>query len=376
MDEEKTVKGLRIFNLLGIPVYINYSWIIIFALVAWSLARFYYPGSFRGGTPTQFWVMGMVSSLLLFACVLLHEFSHSLTARKLGVPVTHITLFIFGGVSNMPKDPDSPKDDLYISAAGPLCSVALCVLSLGASRLASTDTPLYYMLVYMGYVNGALAVFNALPGMPLDGGRILRDIVWMKTGNLPKAALIASQAGKGVGLAIILFGILSFFQGNVIGGMWFVFIGIFMRSAAEQGYRHTSFERELGGITVARIMTANPVTVTPDLPIPRLVEDYFYHYHHVAYPVMNNDTLVGMVDLKRIKLLSREEREKLLVRDVMLDLSPDIGVSPREEVSKVLNRLLESVHGRLLVVENGELRGIIARRDIMDLLRIKTELEK
>jgi Zn-dependent protease/CBS domain-containing protein len=318
--------------------------------------------------------MGIISSLLLFVCVLLHEFSHSYTARRLGVTVTHITLFIFGGVSNMPEEPDSPRKDIIISAAGPACSAALFGVFFILSSMVSEGGAVKSILMYLTYINGALAIFNLLPGFPLDGGRILRDIVWIKTGNLPKAAHAASTVGKAVGMGLILLGILAFFQGSLVSGIWFVFIGLFMRAAAEQGYRQTSFQKELVDVKVSQIMTADPVCVPLDLPIPRLVEDYFYHYHHVAYPVVDGDKLLGMIDLKRIKLLKKEERETLTVGQVMTDLAPDITAAPQDQVTKVLQRLLSSPHGRLLVVENGNLKGIIARRDIMDLLQIKTEL--
>ena len=375
MEQRKELKGLRIFNLFGIPVYINYSWIIIFALVAWSLARYYYPSSFRAGSLQAYWVMGVISSLLLFVCVLLHEFSHSITALYYKIKVTHITLFLFGGVSNMPKEPDSPREDIFISAAGPAMSAFLCLLCYLLSFLAPEGGAVRAVLLYLTYINGALAVFNILPGFPLDGGRILRDAVWIKTNDLTRAAETASNVGKAVGIGIILIGILSFFQGNLLGGAWFVFIGIFLRSAAEQGYQQMSFQNELRGVPVSQIMTENPVSVAPDVSIKSLVEDYFYHYHHVAYPVLENGNLLGMIDLKRIKSLAKEEWEKVKVGHVMTDLSPEIMVGPRVPASEVLQSLLASPHGRLLVVENEKLLGIIARRDIIDMLRIKSELK-
>jgi len=374
MNKNETLKGVRIFNLFGIPVYINYSWVIIFALVAWSLARFYYPQKYSGGTPNLYWIMGVVSSLLLFLCVLLHELSHSLVARKVGIEVTHIVLFIFGGVSNMPKEPDSPRKDMLISAAGPLCSALLCVLCLAAGALTLTTSPLRPVFLYLALINGALAVFNLLPGFPLDGGRILRDIIWAKTGNLSKAAYVASNVGKAVGMGLIFLGILSFFQGNLVGGVWFVFIGIFMRSAAEQGYRQTTVSSGLSGIKVSQIMTHNPISVNPELTVVRLVEEYFYPYHHVVYPVIQDGRLLGIIDLKRIKELSPEERDRLTVMQVMTDLNPDLTLSPDEEVKNALQKLVGSKHGRLLIVKDNRLLGIISRRDIMDLLQIKMEL--
>ncbi len=374
-DQGKELKGLRIFKLYGIPVYINYSWIIIFALVAWSLARYYYPSAYAGGTMQAYWIMGVISSLMLFVCVLLHEFSHSVTALYYKIRVTHITLFLFGGVSNMPREPDSPRQDMYISAAGPLMSALLCLVCWLLSFLTVKGGAVNAVVIYLAYINGALAVFNILPGFPLDGGRILRDAVWLKTGDLERAAATASSVGKAVGIGIILLGILSFFQGNVLGGVWFVFIGIFLRNAAEQGLQQVSFQNELKGVPVSQIMTENPVTVDPDLPVRRLVEDYFYHYHHVAYPVVKDGALVGLIDLKRIKALAREEWGRVTVGNVMVDLNPEISVAPRVPASEILQRLLNSPHGRLLVVEDGKLRGIIARRDIMDTLRIKSELK-
>jgi Zn-dependent protease/predicted transcriptional regulator len=374
MPNRDSTKGIRIFTVSGIPIYINYSWLIVFALVAWSLARFYYPNRHEGASPSAYWIMGVLSSLLLFLSVLLHELAHSLMARRQGLKVTDITLFIFGGVSKMPDEPESPKKDIFISAAGPLCSVVLAILCGALSTLVPPAFFLNPILVYLAWINGSLAVFNLLPGMPLDGGRILRDLVWAKTSNFSKGSYTASVMGKFVGMGLIFFGILNFFQGNLIGGLWFVIIGIFMRTAAEQGFRQASLKNELRGTKVSQIMTTNPVSVEPSLPISSLIEKYLYHYHHVAYPVVLSDQLLGLIDLKRIKQLSSDERSRLTVGDVMNGLGPELTLGPEEEVFGVLQKLLNSAHGRLLVVKEGQLLGIISRRDIMDLLQIKMEL--
>jgi Zn-dependent protease/predicted transcriptional regulator len=374
MDNKDSSKGIRIFSVSGIPIYINYSWLVIFALVAWSLARFYYPSKYGEASPSAYWIMGVISSLLLFLSVLLHELAHSLMARRQGIKVTDITLFIFGGVSRMPDEPDSPGKDMLISAAGPLSSIAIALICGVLSALAPPASLLKPIFVYLTWINGALAVFNLLPGMPLDGGRILRDLVWAKTGNFSKGSYTASVMGKAVGMGLIFLGIFDFFQGNLIGGLWFVIIGIFLRSAAEQGYRQASLKSQLRGTSIAQIMTAKPISVEPSLPISSLIDKYFYQYHHVAYPVMDSDRLLGLIDLKRIKELSPAERTHLTVGDVMTGLSPDLTLAPEEEVTDVLQRLLDSAHGRLLVVKDGKLLGIISRRDIMDLLRIKMEL--
>jgi Zn-dependent protease/predicted transcriptional regulator len=375
MRDRDSSTGIRIISISGIPIYINYSWLVIFALVAWSLARFYYPEKHEGDSPSAYWIMGVLSSLLLFLSVLLHELAHSLMARHYGIKVTDITLFIFGGVSRMPDEADTPGKDMFISAAGPLCSVILAILSGALSMLVPPAFLLNPVLVYLAWINGALALFNLLPGMPLDGGRILRDIVWDRSGSFSKGSHTASVMGKFVGLGLILFGIFSFLQGNLVGGIWFIIIGIFMRTAAEQGYRQASLKNELTGTKVSQIMTANPISVEPGLPVSSLIEKYLYHYHHRAYPVVLSNQLLGLIDLKRIKQLSADERNRLTVRDVMTALGPDLTVGPEEEVFEILQKLLTSPHGRLLVVKNGILAGILSRGDIMDLLQIKMELK-
>jgi CBS domain-containing protein len=229
-------------------------------------------------------------------------------------------------------------------------------------------------LNYLAFINLSLAIFNLIPGFPLDGGRVLRAIYWKKSGSLKRGTQIAAESGKWVGTGIILLGLFWILTGNLIGGFWFVIIGIFLRSAAEGGYQQAVMKGALEGVKVKDVMSRGVISVSPSLRIDELVEDFFLRHKHVTYPVTENDRIVGMITLKRVKEISRDQWAERTVREVMLPVREEILLDPEEEAVDALQRMVRTGEGRLPVVQNGRVVGMITRKDILNLLEIKSDL--
>ena len=262
-------KGFKLFKVIGIQISLDYTWFIIFALVAWTLSQGYFPSVVPGLAMWIYIAMGVVSSLLLFASILLHELSHSYVANRLGMDIRGITLFIFGGIAELSREPDDPRMELKIAIAGPIASGVLAILFwlIKEGLTAMALFPLVASVCsYLVIINIVVVIFNMIPGFPLDGGRVLRAIWWMKSGDLQRATMVAGRVGKGFALFLIFFGILQTFTGNIIGGLWMVFIGIFLQQAAESGYREVLIRNSLSGIRVGDVMTREVVTVHPMTP--------------------------------------------------------------------------------------------------------------
>ncbi len=371
------MKGVKLFRVLGIQISLNYTWFIVFGLIVWSLASGYFPYHYPGLSRSAHWMMGFLGAVFLFLSVLAHEVTHSYIAKKEGMDVSEITLFIFGGVSQLTKEPEDPQKELKVAIGGPASSLVLALIFWILSKATSPfpDLLLYTgLLNYLAFINLALAVFNLIPGFPLDGGRILRAIYWRKTNNLRKATQIASEAGKWVGVGIILLGLFWILAGNLIGGFWFVIIGIFLRSAAEGGYQQAMMKGALEGVKLKELMSRGVISVQPSLPIDRLVEDFYLTYKHNTYPVIDSDRIIGIITLKQVKEVPRSQWVEKTVRDVMMPLREDITLDPDGEAGDALQKMIRSGEGRLPVVKEGKAVGMISRRDILNLLEIKTDL--
>ncbi len=370
-------KGLKLFKVIGIQISLDYTWFIIFALVAWSLSQGYFPSVVPEMAMWIYIAMGVVSSLLLFASILLHELSHSYVANRLGMDIRGITLFIFGGIAELSREPDDPRMELKIAIAGPIASVVLAIffwfITEGLTAMALF--PLVASVCnYLAIINIVVVIFNMIPGFPLDGGRVLRAIWWMKSGNLQRATMVASRVGKGFALFLIFFGILQTFTGNIIGGLWMVFIGFFLQQAAESGSREVLIKNSLSGIRVGDVMTREVVTVHPDDSLQIIVDDYLFRHHCVSFPVVAASRLVGMLNLGDIRAIPKEKWRETRVRDVMEPVTQCSIASSAETAIEVLSRMATLGVGRFPVVREGGLVGIISRRDIMKLMAFKREL--
>lgn len=370
-------RGIKLFKILGIQISLDYTWFIVFGLVAWSLAQGYFPLTVPGLGIYTYVFIGIISAILLFACVLIHELSHSYTSNRLGLDIKEIKLFIFGGVAQLTKEPEDPATELKIAVAGPAASIALAGIFWILTQLVKTFH-LYPIVAaifeYLTTINIVLVVFNMIPGFPLDGGRVLRAIWWKKTGDIQKATQAASKAGKGFSILLILFGFTQIFFGNFVGGLWMVFIGMFLQQAAESSYSQLLVKKALEKIKVGDAMTKNVVVLAEDSTLATAVEKYFFGYHFVGFPVASDGRIVGIITLNNARVIPKELWATTLVRDVMNRITPDIILSPEDNAMDALSRMINLDIGRVLVMDNGKLVGIITRRDIMKLMEFKADL--
>jgi len=370
-------KHVRLFKLFGFTVSVDVTWLFIVVLVIWSLEGGLFPSRYPGLAKASYWWMGVAGALGLFVSIVFHEFWHSLVARRRGLAMKGITLFIFGGVSEMEDEPRSPGVELSMAVAGPVSSFFLAAIfyavALGArGRL---PLPVTAVLLYLAWINGLLGVFNLLPAFPLDGGRVLRSLLWQRKGDVRWATRIASQIGAGFGAGMILMGVLFFVTGAVTSGVWWFLIGLFLRNASQMSYRHLLVRQVLQGEHVGRFMKADLVTVTPSVTLSQFVDDYIYRYHYKMYPVVDRDKLMGVVTVNRLKDVPREEWPSHTVREVASFCTESNTIEPGADATAALEKMNRVGTSRLMVVDHGRLVGILALRDLLKFLAIKLDFD-
>jgi Zn-dependent protease/CBS domain-containing protein len=359
--------GFRLVRVLGIDVRVDYSWFIIFFLILWSFSVAVFPAQVPGLPRAAYFAMGISGALLFFTSLLLHELSHSVVARAKGIPVEGITLFIFGGMAHTKAEAETPGDEFQIAIVGPLASVLVSIALgllwyLGAG--AGWHPAVTIVLQYIAVLNVVLAVFNLLPGFPLDGGRVFRSVVWKVTGNLTTATRYASVSGRLLAYLLVGYGLFLTFQGDLVGGLWLVFIGWFLRNAAIASYRQHLVRDALEGATARQAMTPVPQTVPAALSLQDLMEDYFLRRRFLSYAVEDSGRAVGIVTLNQVKEVPSQDWPARSVRDTMTPASADLVVAPEENMASVLDKLRRSPVRRVLVLRNGELEGIITASDV------------
>jgi Zn-dependent protease/CBS domain-containing protein len=366
--------SLRLFRIAGIDIGIHYTWILIFVLLSWSLAQGFFPQLYPGWDTITYWITGVVAALLLFVSVLIHELAHSLVAQARGMTVTSITLFIFGGVSNLEEEPEKPKVELAMSIVGPLASLALAGIFWGLVQLVGNQqSPLAATLTYLALINAILAGFNLLPGFPLDGGRVLRSILWDRTGNLVKATNIAATVGRFMGWGLIAFGLFQIFAGNFIGGIWFAFIGWFLSSSADASRREITLREQLSGVQVKEVMTTNPTDISPDTSVAELVSNVFRKQHGRAVPVCQNAQVLGIVTVTDVKELPREKWGETAVKEIMTR-EPLYSVTPEDDLNTALRLIAKHDINQVLVLRDDKCAGLLSRSDILTHLHLSQEL--
>jgi len=366
------VPSLRIGKVFGIPVEVNASWLVIFGLVAFSLARSYFPSIPQAnGAPVWLTVLvACVTTLLFFLSVLAHELSHSLVVKAEGGNVDRITLFIFGGVAQMDDEPRSPGREFLMAAAGPGMSLVLallCFVAFVAAVAARTEWWVWAPLRYLSAINLAVGVFNLLPGFPLDGGRVLRSVLWAITGDVLKATRWACAVGQVIGWAMVAWAVLGVLGGRV-DLIWFGLIGWFIASLAGQAYRQQVVRSRLEGVSVARVMTASPEYVDGELMLDDLVHRYFLGARHSRYPVIYEGSIVGLVTLPDVKGIDRTDWPYVRTIEVTSRDLAELTVSADAPVESLIPRLAKDRPGALLVVGDGRLIGIVTRADILGLI--------
>lgn len=371
-------RKIELFSLFGFKVGIDLSWFILAILITWSLATGYFPTTYGDLPPRTHWLMGVAGALGLFASVVLHELGHSWVARRNGVPMKGITLFIFGGVAEMTREPPSPKVEFRVAVAGPVASILIAVVCYGATlagRQASWPIPVTGVLSYLALINVVLVAFNAVPAFPLDGGRILRSLLWSWKGDLRWATRVTSRLGSGFGLLLIALGVLSVLTGNLVGGIWWFVIGLFVRSAAQSSYQQLLLRQVLEGESVGSLMNDQPVVVDRSLSVQELVDDYVYRYHHKLFPVVDRDRLLGCVTTRQVRDLPREEWSRQSVGAIAEPCGDTNTVGADEDAMKALARMGRAGNSRLMVVEGERLLGILALKDLLQFFRDKLELD-
>ncbi len=384
--------GLRMGRLFGINIYLDWSWLLIFLLVAWSLATQFALMHPAWG-PELAWSVAIAAALLFFASVLAHELAHSIVAQAQGIPVRNITLFLFGGVANIQQEPRSPRGEFLLAIVGPLTSLAIggfCLLAVSLFAPLSADAalnpglafasldPLTTLLLWLGSANIVLGIFNLLPGFPLDGGRVLRAILWGVTGNFRTATRWAAGVGQVLAWLLIFSGIamifgveIPFFGTGLIGGLWLAFIGWFMSSAARQSYQQVVVHDMLEGVPAARLMRANVPAVSPGTSTSDLVHHYVMGTDERAFPVLDGDRLVGLVTLEDIRKVAREDWDTTSAAEIMTPADQLAVVQPQDDASAALDKLTERNVHQVPVISNGHLVGLVRSSDIMRWLNLQ-----
>jgi len=387
--------GFRIGRIFGINIRIDWSWLLILVLVTWNLSAVF--GQTHGDwSAVLSWGIAFVAALLFFASVLAHELAHSLVARARGMPVRGITLFLFGGVSNIEREPPSAGGEFLMAIVGPLTSVVIgLVLTVAASiavgplgdlgdpsQAIGQFGPVTTLVLWLGSVNILVGLFNMIPAFPLDGGRVLRSFFWAASDNLRQATRWAAWIGQGIAWLLILVGISMVFGLQVpllgsgpISGLWLAFIGWFLNSSASQSYRQVVVQDVLEGIEVERMMRRNPPTVTPGLSVSSLVHDYVMQSDDHAFPVVEGDRLQGLVCLHDVREISRDAWENTTVQEIMTSADKLVTVAPDEDATEALHKLQQQDVRQLPVVENGTLTGLLRRQDIIKYLRLEEDMD-
>ena len=360
--------GIRVGSVLGFDIRIDLSWFVIFFLVFWSLAEAVFPAEYPALPRLTHLSMGLAGTLLFFASLLAHELSHAVVSRSKGIPVEGITLFIFGGMAWTKREPDTPRDELLIAGVGPVASLALAALFAIVGRLApefGLGAPVTGVADYLAFINLALAIFNMVPGFPLDGGRVFRAIAWSATGDRGKATRWAVFGGRTFGTVLIVLGAIQALTVSPVSGLWLVFIGWFLRNLAGSSLRQQVLHDLLSGYVAADLMSPQPEVVSVRLPLSKLVEDHFMRLRYGSYPVVDGGELVGMVTLEEVKRIPASEWPDTAVAQVMTALPDCAVVAPRTSVEEALQEMSRpTARGRALVVDGGHLVGIVSATDV------------
>ena len=330
-------------------------------------------------TRLTYWWMGVIAVLGLFLSILLHEMAHSVVARVFGMEIKGITLWLLGGVAELADEPPHPKAEFLMAIAGPIMSVALAGLFLVSGSLTAQfvdGAPAVAIFRYLGSLNLILAIFNLFPAFPLDGGRIMRAALWSWKGDQYWATRVAARVGSSFGFGLMALGVFSAFTGGGFGGLWWILLGMFIRFSADASLYQLRARRALEGVAVSDFMTREPISAPPDITITRLINDWVYKHSFEFFPVVDEEKLVGCVSLMEIKQVPMDHRDKVTVRDIMIPCSPDNMIEADQAASAALKKMQSSGNSRFMVTRNGVLVGVIALKDLLALISIKTELEE
>jgi len=361
-------RDFTLFKLLGFRVRINISWLFLAALVTWSLAEGLFPYLIPGLSRAVYWLLGLAGVCGLLLSIVLHEFSHSLVARRYGLPIRGISLFIFGGIAEMEDEPPSPKAEFMMAVAGPLASFIIAGTFYQFLKLASEQSwPewLGAVFFYLAYLNLVLGVFNLIPAYPLDGGRVLRSALWGWTDNLDRATYWASNVGRGFGLLLMTIGFLAVINGYGISGLWWILIGLFVNQSASGSYRQLRMRESLEGKRVKDVMSRLPVAVPPDISLREFFNGYVYKYHHRMFPVVEGGRVIGCMNTRAVKGIPERQWDRHRVSELAEPCWDQSAVTPATQASEALAQMTRSGNTRLVVMDDGRLAGVVTARDLL-----------
>ena len=368
----RIVMSLNMGKIFGVKIKIHYTWLIIFFLITWSLAVSYMPLQFPGLSDIIYWIIGSISAISLFVSVLVHELAHSYVALKQGIEVPSITLFLFGGVSEIAEEPKSPNDEAKMALVGPLSSFVISALFVLLWFVAVTLDLGPFIIApfsYIAIINALLGGFNILPAFPLDGGRVLRAVLWKWKNNLIVATKLSTKISEAIAYIMIGTGFIMTFYFSLFTGLWIVFIGWFLKNGSEASLKQTLISQALSDVKVKEIMNSQVVTISSTTTISDAFEQYFANYTHGGFPVTKNEKIDGIITFGDLKNITKEKMQSTLVSDVMTPREKLIWVSPDEPAVEAILKLSKNNIGRLPVLKEDKLVGIITRSDLMKAIR-------
>ena len=368
---------IRLGKILGIEIYISYSWFFIFALVTFALSFGFFPQQFPDHSIAANVAIGLVASALFFLSLLFHELSHSMVANRNDIPIKKITLFIFGGISQMSEEPKDPKAEFKMALAGPTSSLFLAgaFFVLFRALVSSGISSEYFAaFAWLAEINLLLAIFNLAPGFPLDGGRILRAAVWSASGDFERATNIAARGGQVIAFLLIGLGLMLFFAGQ-LGGVWLMLIGWFLNQSAIGSFRQVMLQHTLADVSVHDIMSHDVKTAGPDTTLKDLVDHYFLRHRFGRFPILAGDELLGIVTLHDIKDVPRPDWPTVTAGEIIEPIDDSMMINEGEPAIKALLKMANEGAGHLLVVNEGRLVGLVTKTDILGIIRVRGELD-
>ena len=362
--------GIPIGQIFGISIDLDYSWFLIVGLLAWMLAVSYYPAEFRGWTTSEYWAMGLVTAVMLFVSVLIHELAHSLIAQHFGLAVPRITLFLFGGVSQLADEPPGPAAEFWITLVGPATSLALAALCWEVEPLVAASQPLYALAKYLALLNLVLGVFNLIPGFPLDGGRVFRAIVWRITGNYHRATIAAGVTGRFFGFLMIFIGVWMALTGNLFGGVWIAFIGWYLESAAGSQLQQEALKNLLGGHKVADAMRRDFPQVSGEVTLQELADRGILPLGARYAVVTDPHGAVGLLTLAGVHGVPRQAWPLTMATQVMVPFQKLATTQPNAMLWSALEKMGRGGVNQLPVLEGNGIVGMLSREDIVHYLGV------
>jgi Zn-dependent protease/CBS domain-containing protein len=364
---------VQIARVIGIPIYLHFSWLIIFGLIAWTLSTGYFPAQSPDLPASSYWAKGLVASILFFVSILLHELAHAVVARRLGLRTRSITLFVFGGVAELEKDPKDGRAEFWMAAAGPVASLALAGLFYTLASVPFLGPAAVAVARYLALINLILALFNLVPAFPMDGGRLLRGALWGRLGK-SRATQIASAAGTVFAFLLIFTGVFSLLRGDSLGGLWYILIGWFIKDTSFSSYQRVRLDEALRGVAVRDAMVEGVETIPGSGSVAEAAREYFLRTGFGSYPVTRGDTVIGLLCLKDILRLSPEEREATSVQGAMRPLTDALVIDPDAALPMAIARMAQAGTARLLVMQGERLMGLLTMHGVIRRMKVREKL--